>query len=113
MAWKERYTNHEQSSSSPTVPAGLAVTVWIMQIEVVVDLTPYEVSHSIEILNASCSIAVTGCLLQIAECSLMLLPQHHLMRPQPAGRWPKMQILMPSVSVIPAHWITGAPCLLM
>ena len=87
-AFGGRYTNHEQSSSSPTVPAGLAVIVRIMQIEMVINLTPYEIGHSIEVLNAPCSITVTGCLLQVAECGLMLPPQHHLVRPQPAGSWP-------------------------
>ena len=80
----EKHTKHEQPRSSPTEPAGLAVIVRIMQVEVMINLASDKVSYSVEILNAPCSIAVAGCLLQIAERSLMLAPQYHLMRPQPA-----------------------------
>ena len=83
------YTDHEQSSGSPTEPTGLVVTVRVMQVEMVINLAPDEVCHSIEVLNAPCSIAVIGCLLQVAERSLMLTPQHDLMRSQPARRWPR------------------------
>ena len=90
------FTDHNESSSTPTEPAGLAVAVRIMQVEVVVNLAPDEVCYSIEVLNAPGSIAVTGGLLQIAECSLMLPPQLHFMRSQSACKWPNAHT--PSIS---------------
>ena len=78
------HTKHEQPCRSPTEPAGLAITIRIMQVKVMIYLASDEVCHSVEILNAPCSIAVAGRLLQIAERSLMLAPQYYFVRPQPA-----------------------------
>ena len=69
-----KHTNHEQPCSSPAEPAGLAVIVRVMEVKMVINLASDEVCHSVEVLDAPCSIAVAGCLLQIAERSLMLTP---------------------------------------